>query len=108
MFLVFDIGFYLWACCLSVSLLFLGETPLRLLKGLGIDLASSELHPATQGCGSARGRAHAAIDDQAPRRDEGFEEMDRLIDALLPGVVLLAHAFALEHIPDGLGELAGP
>ena len=35
--------------------------------------------------------------------------MDRLVQTLLPVLVVLAHAVALEHIPDGLWEAkAGP
>ena len=34
--------------------------------------------------------------------------MDRLVQTLLPVLVVLAHAVALEHIPDGLWEATDP
>ena len=74
-----------------MSLLFLGKTPLCLLKRLGIDLTALEPHAATQSSHSAGRRAHAGINDQAPRRDQGFEVVDRFVQTLAPsrGVSLL-------------------
>lgn len=79
-----------------------------MLKSLGIDLAALKSHTAMQSSHSAGRRAHARINDQAARRDQGFEIVNGFVQPLLPVVAVLAHPVALVDIPDCLWEATGP
>src|SRR5271157_4044657 len=91
-----------------LSLCFLGKAPLRLLKSLGIDLTALESHAATQSSYSAGRRAHAGINDQASHREQGFDVVDRLVQPLLPVVVVFVYTCSLKHVPNSLRKPAGP
>src|SRR3954454_2048038 len=79
---------------------FPGDPRFGLSVRLRIDLTARESHPAPDGGDPRRPATEAGVAYEVPLGSQGSEVVNRLVDPLLPGVMLLPRTAALEEVPD--------
>ena len=84
-----------------------GNSADRPLKRLWINLTALDFMPQRR---AATPQVADPMQGSRPGslRGPGLEVVDRLVQTLLPVVMVLAHTIALEDIPDSFGEPPGP